>query len=347
LGGKKLKIPISIKNVEKEIENISNLNDLQLLKSKYLGKSGKITSLFKEMRNLSNEEKREFGKSLNVLKNNVEELIDREKNRIEEENRNMKNRNFRDDETLPGYYTQMGSMHLITQTMEEIKNIWMNMGFEVVTGNEIEETYYNFDALNTPESHPARDEHDTFYIDEKNLLRTHTSPIQARVMEKRTPPLAIFSPGKCYRKDTPDPTHLPVFHQFEVLYVDKFVTVANLKACLSTFIKKILGEDRRIRLRPSFFPFTEPSFEVDVSCGICGGKGCRSCGNSGWLEILGSGMVHPNVFKSAGYDPNVWTGFAVGTGIERIVMLKYKLDDLRDLVRNDERFLQTFRRINL
>lgn len=342
-----MKIPISIKDVEKEIENIDNLNDLQLFKSKYLGKSGKITLLFKEIKNVPNEEKKDFGKNLNVLKNGVEEVINSKKVIIEENIRKIKNESMKDDETLPGYFYQMGSMHLITQILEQIKDIWLNMGFEIVTGNEIEETYYNFDALNTPESHPARDTHDTFYIDEKNLLRTHTSPIQARIMEKRNPPLAIFSPGKCYRKDTPDPTHLPVFHQFEVLYVDKYVTVANLKACLDVFIKRILGEDRKIRLRPSFFPFTEPSFEVDVSCGICGGKGCRSCGNSGWLEILGSGMVHPNVFKSAGYDPNVWSGFALGTGIERIVMLKYKLDDIRDLVRNDKRFLQTFRRINL
>ena len=238
----------------------------------------------------------------------------------------------------------MGSYHLITQVMKEVQDIWVSMGFEVTTGPEIETPYYNFEALNTPEWHPARDMHDTFYLSNGELLRTHTSPVQIRVMESRNPPLAIFAPGKCYRKDTPDTTHLPMFHQFEVLFVDRGVSVANLKGVLDHFAKRLFGDDRVIRLRPSFFPFTEPSFEVDVSCGICGGNGCRSCRHSGWLEILGAGMVHPNVFRNVGYDPETWSGFALGTGLERIVMLKYDLEDIRDLLRNDRRFLKGYRR---
>jgi phenylalanyl-tRNA synthetase alpha chain len=217
------------------------------------------------------------------------------------------------------------------------------MGFEVVTGPEIETPYYNFEALNTPEWHPARDMHDTFYVEENKLLRTHTSPVQVRTMENREPPIAIFSPGRCFRKDTPDMTHIPMFTQFEVLYVDREVSVAHLKGVLENFVKRILGEKREVRLRPSFFPFTEPSFEVDVSCGICMGKGCRSCGGTGWVEILGAGIVHPNVLSNVGYDPEKWSGFALGTGVERIAMLKYNLSDIRDLLRNDKRFLESFR----
>jgi len=224
--------------------------------------------------------------------------------------------------------------------LEEIETIFVSMGFKVVEGPEIEDSWHNFDALNTPEWHPARDMHDSFYLKDM-LLRTHTSPVQIRTMLSEQPPIAIISPGRVYRRDY-DATHLPMFTQVEGLYVDENVSVAHLKYTLEVFAKRIFGPERKIRLRPSYFPFTEPSFEVDVSCGICNGKGCPSCKYTGWLEILGAGMVHPNVFKNVGYDPEKYTGFAFGMGVERITMLKYGIRDIRDFIRNDERFLECF-----
>ncbi|HOI64147.1 MAG: phenylalanine--tRNA ligase subunit alpha [Thermotogaceae bacterium] len=333
-----------LEEVLKRIMETASLNDLQEVKARYLGKQGLVTSLMKNIKEISPEKRKEYGREVNELKNSIEEAIDNRKNELEELARLARESAEKPDCTVPGKKRDIGSYHLITQVMEEVQDIWVSMGFEVTTGPEIETSYYNFEALNTPEWHPARDMHDTFYTCDGQLLRTHTSPVQIRVLESRKPPLAIFSPGTCYRKDTPDTTHLPMFHQFEVLLVDKGTSVSHLKGTLNHFAKRLFGADRRIRLRPSFFPFTEPSFEVDVSCGICGGQGCRSCRGSGWLEILGAGMVHPNVFKNVGYDPEVWSGFALGTGLERIAMLKYDLEDIRDLLRNDRRFLKGYRR---
>ncbi|MDK2952693.1 MAG: phenylalanyl-tRNA synthetase alpha chain [Kosmotoga sp.] len=330
----------------KEISEATNSAELQVIKARYLGKQGLVTSMLKKIRELPPEERKGYGKMVNQFKRTLEEKISEKRRVLEMEARKIRELEDRYDVSLPGARRDRGALHLLTQVMEEVQEIWSSMGFEVVLGPEIEEVYYNFEALNTPEWHPARDMHDTFYLDERWLLRTHTSPVQIRVMESRKPPLAIFSPGKCYRKDTPDSTHLPMFHQFEVLYVDRHVSVAHLKGVLEVFVKRMFGENRKIRLSPSFFPFTEPSFEVDVSCGICGGTGCRSCGGTGWLEILGSGMVHPNVFRNVGYDPEIWSGFALGTGVERIAMLKYNLGDIRDLLRNDRRFLKKFMGVN-
>jgi len=326
-----------------DIENSSSLNDLQNVKSKYLGKKGIITAMFKQIKDIPADKKKAFGKKVNKYKNEIEKQIEIKRQQLEEEKHKLKELSQKKDYTIPGAKREIGSLHLITQTLNEIQDIWVSMGFEVVTGPEIETPYYNFEALNTPEWHPARDMHDTFYVEENKLLRTHTSPVQVRTMENREPPIAIFSPGRCFRKDTPDMTHIPMFTQFEVLYVDREVSVAHLKGVLENFVKRILGEKREVRLRPSFFPFTEPSFEVDVSCGICMGKGCRSCGGTGWVEILGAGIVHPNVLSNVGYDPEKWSGFALGTGVERIAMLKYNLSDIRDLLRNDKRFLESFR----
>lgn len=326
-----------------DIENSSSLNDLQNVKSKYLGKKGIITAMFKQIKDIPADKKKAFGKKVNKYKNEIEKQIEIKRQQLEEEKHKLKELSQKKDHTMPGAKREIGSLHLITQTLNEIQDIWVSMGFEVVTGPEIETPYYNFEALNTPEWHPARDMHDTFYVEENKLLRTHTSPVQVRTMENREPPIAIFSPGRCFRKDTPDMTHIPMFTQFEVLYVDREVSVAHLKGVLENFVKRILGERREVRLRPSFFPFTEPSFEVDVSCGICMGKGCRSCGGTGWVEILGAGIVHPNVLSNVGYDPEKWSGFALGTGVERIAMLKYNLSDIRDLLRNDKRFLESFR----
>ncbi|MBN2218684.1 MAG: phenylalanine--tRNA ligase subunit alpha [Kosmotogaceae bacterium] len=337
-------LDINLQEVLDRVMEISDLNELQEEKSRLTGKQGLITSLMKKLKEIPPEERREYGKTVNEYKNTIEEALSSRKTELEDQAKREREASERLDYTIPGKKRDIGSLHLITQIMEEVQSIWVSMGFEVTTGPEIETSYYNFEALNTPEWHPARDMQDTFYLQDGRLLRTHTSPVQIRTMESRKPPLAIFAPGTCYRKDTPDATHLPMFHQFEILFVDKGVSVSHLKGSLDHFAKRLFGEDRKIRLRPSFFPFTEPSFEVDVSCGICGGIGCRSCGGSGWLEILGAGMVHPNVFRNVGYDPEVWSGFAAGTGLERIAMLKYDLEDIRDLLRNDRRFLRGYRR---
>lgn len=335
---------IDLEEVLGRIMKTSNPDELQAEKSRYLGKQGLVGSLMKKLKDIPPQERRAYGQRVNELKNSLELAFNRRKSELEELAERERQQAKKIDYTLPGKTKDIGSYHLITQVMEEVQNIWVSMGFEVTTGPELESSYYNFEALNTPEWHPARDMHDTFYAANGELLRTHTSPVQIRVMESRNPPLAIFAPGTCYRKDTPDATHLPMFHQFEVLFVDRGTSVSHLKGILNHFVKRLFGSDRRIRLRPSFFPFTEPSFEVDVSCGICSGIGCRSCRGTGWLEILGAGMVHPNVFRNVGYDPEIWSGFALGTGLERIVMLKYDLEDIRDLLRNDRRFLRGYKR---
>ncbi|RKX39138.1 MAG: phenylalanine--tRNA ligase subunit alpha [Thermotogae bacterium] len=304
-----------------KIRSSQSLEDLQRVKAEILGKKGQITQLMRSIGSLPKEERPEAGKVLNQLKAELESEIKKQAELLRPLQSVAKSWI---DVTLPGARRRIGHRHPVLKTLDEVENTFVSMGFEVVEGPEIEDTWHNFDALNTPEWHPARDEHDSFYIDGKVLLRTHTSPVQIRTMLSSKPPIAIISPGRVYRKDY-DATHLPMFIQVEGLYVDRNVTVAHLKYVLEQFVREIFDIDRKIRLRPSFFPFTEPSFEVDVSCGVCNGSGCQACAYTGWLEILGAGMVHPNVFKNVGYDPQKWKGFAFGMGIERITMLKYNI----------------------
>lgn len=328
------------KDALQKIENANDLEQLEKLRVALLGKKGIITEQVKSIGTLPAQERPKAGKILNELKQEVQRAIDMRREALQKIEAEKLSAKMWVDVTLPGARRRVGHRHPIMKTLEEIEIIFVSMGFKVVEGPEIEDSWHNFDALNTPEWHPARDEHDSFYLDDL-LLRTHTSPVQIRTMLSEQPPIAIISPGRVYRRDY-DATHLPMFTQVEGLYVDENVSVAHLKYTLEKFAQEIFGKQRRIRLRPSFFPFTEPSFEVDVSCGVCGGKGCQACGYSGWLEILGAGMVHPNVFRNVGYDPEKWTGFAFGMGVERITMLKYNIKDMRDFVRNDKRFLENF-----
>lgn len=327
-------------NVLKQINDAQDVAQLEKIRVNYLGKKGILTEQMRSIGKLPPEERPKVGQVLNELKQTIEQALEERKRVLEAIEEERKLQKFWIDVTLPGAIRKVGHPHPISKVLEEIETIFVSMGFKVVEGPEIEDSWHNFDALNTPEWHPARDMHDSFYLQDK-LLRTHTSPVQIRTMLSEQPPIAIVSPGRVYRRDY-DATHLPMFTQVEGLYVDEYVSVAHLKYTLEAFAKRMFDAERKIRLRPSYFPFTEPSFEVDVSCGICGGKGCPSCKYTGWLEILGAGMVHPNVFKNVGYDPEKYTGFAFGMGVERIAMLKYGIKDIRDFVRNDERFLECF-----
>ena len=326
-----------------EINNGKNLEELKAIQIKYFGKKGFLPDLMRYMGKVSNKDKPILGKIIHefktTLENKLNESISTFKNA---ENRNKLEKE-KIDVTLPGTNSQVGHKHPLTLVEEQIKSIFTNIGFTVVEGFEIEEDYYNFERLNIPKDHPAREMQDTFYLNEEVVLRTHTSPVQARIMDKMCPslPIKIIAPGKVFRRDD-DSTHSPMFHQIEGLMIDKNITFADLKGTLLHLVKEVFGEEREIRLRPSYFPFTEPSAEVDVSCGNCNQKGCRVCGYTGWLEILGSGMVHPSVLEMAGYDPKEVTGFAFGLGIERIAMLKYGIDDMRLLFDNDLRFLKQF-----
>ena len=333
----------TLEEFEHEIENADNLEAIKVIRVKYLGKKGKVTALMRHLKDLPKEEKPIFGQKVNKLKSSIEEILEKKHEEIIFKEKESKFEKERLDVTLPGARKTLGHRHLISRVLQEIEDVFLTLGYEIVEGPEIETEYYNFDALNTPEWHPARDLHDTFYISTKDgtLLRSHTSPVQVRTMKKSKPPIKIIAPGKVYRKDY-DVTHLPMFHQVEGLVVGKGISVAHLKGTLDYFVRSIFGPGRKTRLVPSFFPFTEPSFEVYVSCGICGGKGCKSCGFTGWLEIMGAGMVDPNVFEEVGYDPEEWTGFAFGMGVERIAMLKYNVDDIRLFPRNDVRFLEQF-----
>ncbi len=315
---------------EQDIVNAKSSDELEKLRVKYLGKKGSVSSLMKKIKEVPPEERKEYGKSVNQLKEYIQSLIDKRREELKEIEKQKLYEKLWVDITLPGARRKLGHNHPVMKVWREIEDIFVSMGYEVVEGPEIEDTWHNFDALNTPEWHPARDEHDSFYFSEKFLLRTHTSPVQIRTMLSKKPPLAIVSPGRAYRRDY-DATHLPVFHQCEGLYVDKDVTVGHLKFTLEEFARRMFGAGAKVRLRPSFFPFTEPSFEVDVYL-----KGY------GWLEILGAGMVDPEVFKSVGYDPEEWQGFAFGMGIDRIAMLKYGITDIRELVKNDIRFLRSY-----
>ncbi|MBH0230099.1 phenylalanine--tRNA ligase subunit alpha [Halobacillus yeomjeoni] len=324
-----------------QAENIQSLKDVRV---EYLGKKGPITEVLKGMGKLSKEERPVIGQLANEVREEVANAIETKQSRLEDEALERQLEEESIDVTLPGRPVQVGGPHLLTSIIEEIEDLFIGMGFEIKEGPEVETDYYNFEALNLPKGHPARDMQDSFYITEELLLRTHTSPVQARTMGKKngSEPVKMICPGKVYRRDTDDATHSHQFTQIEGLLVDKNVRMTDLKGVLNTFAKQMFGEDRDIRLRPSFFPFTEPSVEMDISCKVCGGEGCSVCKRTGWIEILGAGMVHPNVLEMAGYDPKEYTGFAFGMGPERIAMLKYGVDDIRNFYTNDIRFLEQY-----
>ena len=326
-----------------EIAGTDLLEELTKLRLQYIGKKGELTRILRNMGNLSAEERPVLGQLANEVRDRLEEALVSASARLQEKADQARFRLETIDVTLPGRLKIQGSRHPLYRTMEEIEDIFISMGFGVEEGFEIETDYYNFEAMNMPKNHPARDMQDTFYIDGEFLLRTHTSPTQTRVMEKMCPrlPVKVVVPGKVYRRDD-DATHSPMFHQVEGLLIDEGIRFSDLKGILLAFVKRFFGEDQQIRLRPSYFPFTEPSAEVDCRCVMCGGTGCRTCKGTGWLEILGSGMVHPNVLRTGGYDPGQVTGFAFGMGVDRLAMLKYGVDDLRLFFENDLRFLKQF-----
>jgi len=324
---------------ESDISTVSNLKEIEGIRIKYLGKNGSIPELFEELKNVSKQEKPVIGKELNLLKKLAEEKFKQKKEELESAATTAKEWI---DLTLPGREKTFGTKHVITQTMDEIKNIFKGLGFSVFEGPELDSDYYNFEALNFPADHPARDMQDTFFINNEFLLRTHTSPVQIRVMSKYQPPVRAIMPGKVFRNEVVNARSHCQFHQVEGLYVDEGVTFAELKGTLVAFAKQFYGSDLKYRFRPSFFPFTEPSAEMDITCYICKGKGCRICKQSGWLEILGCGMVDPNVFKNVNYDPEKVTGYAFGMGIERIALLRYDMKDIRLFFDSDVRFLKQF-----
>ncbi|MFH1562279.1 MAG: phenylalanine--tRNA ligase subunit alpha [Nitrospirota bacterium] len=332
---------------EKEIDEVISFEALEKLRIKYLGrKEGIFTQLLKQMGNLPPQERPETGKLINEIKDTVTQLLEKKGTTLKSEeaclvDEAQKLMRGKMDITLPGILPELGKLHPITKVLKEIVDIFVRLGFQVAEGPEIELSYYNFDALNIPSHHPARDMHDTFYVSKDIILRTHTSPVQIRVMEKQKPPLRIIVPGRVYRRDA-DISHSPMFHQVEGLLVDEQTTFSDLKGILSTFVHLIFGSETDVRFRPSFFPFTEPSAEVDIACVICDGKGCGVCKYTGWLEILGAGMVDPEVFKIVNYDSTKYTGFAFGLGVERIAMLKYGINNIRLFFENDMRFLEQF-----
>ena len=324
-----------------EITAVADLAALQQIKTRYTGKKGLLTEKLKALSSLSPEEKRGYGKQVNDIKEFIEAAV-REKELVFKENE-KENRLLTEkiDITLPGKPLHFGREHPINQILSEIKEIFVSMGFGIEEGPEVELDYYNFEALNLPKDHPARDMQDTFYVSEDVVLRTHTSPVQVRVMEKKKPPLKIIAPGKVYRCDS-DVSHTAMFHQVEGLMVDANISFSDLKGVLELFIHSFFGKQTPVRFRPSYFPFTEPSAEVDIGCIFCSGRGCRVCKTTGWLEVLGCGMVNPRVFEMSGYRPDEYTGFAFGMGVERMTMLRYSIDDIRLFYENDLRFLKQF-----
>lgn len=337
-----------MRNLLAEIKNsaLRQLNsadaNIEEIRIKYLGKKGELTKVLRGMGDLAPEERPLIGQIANEVRETIENEITKcIQNQKDSESKNKLEKE-KIDVTIPGDEFPIGHTHPLTKVQRELEDIFIGMGFEIAEGPEIEYDYYNFQALNIPKDHPARDTQDTFYITDNILLRSQTSPVQVRTMENQKPPIRIISPGRVYRADAVDATHSPLFHQLEGLVVDHKITMSDLKGTLEIFAKNMFGEDTKIRFRPHHFPFTEPSAEVDVSCFVCGGKGCRLCKGEGWIEILGAGMVHPNVLRSCNIDPDVYSGFAFGMGIERIVMIKYNIDDMRLLYENDVRFLSQF-----
>ena len=316
--------------------------DLEQIKIKYLGKKGELTAVLRGMGALSAEERPVIGQLANEVRASIEEAIKEKLVQKQAKELEAKLKAEKLDVTMPGTPAPTGHIHPLTRVQRELEDVFIGMGFSIVEGPEVEMDYYNFQALNIPENHPARDTQDTFYITDNILLRSQTSPVQVRTMEKQKPPIRIISPGRVYRSDALDATHSPLFHQLEGLVVDKGITMGDLKGTLEVFAKRVFGENTKIRFRPHHFPFTEPSAEVDVSCFVCGGKGCRLCKGEGWIEILGAGMVHPFVLSNCGIDPEVYSGFAFGMGLERVTMTRYGIDDIRLFYENDERFLKQF-----
>ena len=330
-----------LKNAQADINTASNMHQLNEIKAGYLGKKSKLQEILSQMKDKSIEEKKALGQAINAFKNDVEECVTQRKLQLELESVAKKLQEDAIDVTLPGKRIAFGKKHLLSRLQEEIEEIFVGMGYGIEEGPEVESDEYNFEMLNLPVGHPARDMQDSFYFDEKTLLRTHTSPVQVRTLIKSRPnPVKIICPGKVYRRDNDDATHSHQFMQIEGLVVNHNVTMTDLKGTLLTLSQKLFGKERDIRLRPSFFPFTEPSVEVDVSCFKCGGSGCSLCKQTGWIEILGAGMVHPRVLEMSGYDSSKFSGFAFGMGIERIAMLRYEIDDIRHFYTNDVRFLK-------
>ena len=326
----------------KELESVQSQKELEELRIKYLGKKGELTQVLRGMGGLSPEERPAIGQLANEIRDYINEKIEETAYCLKRKDLETRLSKEFIDVTMPSKRRAMGNKHPLTKVQDEINEVFIGMGFSIVEGPEIEKAYYNFDALNHSKYHPARDMQDTFYFTEEILLRTQTSPMQVRTMEQQKPPIRVLVPGKVYRRDEIDATHSPMFHQIEGLVVDKGITMANLKGTLDVFAKKMYGEDTRTRFRPHHFPFTEPSAEMDCSCSACKGAGCRVCKNEGWIEILGSGMIHPNVLRNCGIDPEIYSGFAFGMGLDRIALLKYDVDDLRLFFENDKRFLAQF-----
>lgn len=326
----------------REIQNSDGLAKLNDVRVAFLGKKGELTAVLKGMKDVLPEERPMVGQLVNETRESIESLIEETKAKLEAAERDIKLKQEVIDVTLPAKKNRVGHRHPNTIALEEVERIFVGMGYEVVEGPEVEYDYYNFEALNIPANHPAKDEQDTFYINDEIVLRTQTSPVQVREMEKGKLPIRMIAPGRVFRSDEVDATHSPSFHQIEGLVVDKNITFADLKGTLAEFAKELFGEDTKVKFRPHHFPFTEPSAEVDVTCFKCGGKGCRFCKGSGWIEILGCGMVHPRVLKMSGIDPEEYSGFAFGVGLERIALLKYEIDDMRLLYENDDRFLKQF-----
>ena len=327
--------------VLEQLKEVASPDDLETLRITYFGSKGKLKDIMKGMGKLSEEERPIVGKFANDVQATLTDAFEKTKKELESQKQRQQLKGEVIDITLPGRKPAYGKAHPVIQTLERIENIFTQMGFQTVTGPEIETEHFNFDALNTPPDHPARDLHDTFYLTDGQLLRTHNSPVQIRVMESQKPPLRIIVPGKAYRVDY-DISHTPMFHQVEGLLVDKHVTFSELKGVLVSFARQMFGDQTQMRFRPHFFPFTEPSAEVDISCTVCQGAGCRTCGYTGWVEILGAGSVDPEVFKAVNYDPEKITGFAFGMGVERIANLQFRIPDIRTFYENDLRFLKQF-----
>ena len=325
-----------------QIETAGNLERLNEVRVGVLGKKGALTELLKGMKDVAAEDRPKVGQMVNEVRAEIEKALEAEKSRLEDLALEARLKEEVLDVTLPSKKNQVGHRHPNTIALEEVERIFVGMGYEVVEGPEVEKDYYNFEALNIPKDHPARDEQDTFYINDEIVLRTQTSPVQVRTMEKGKLPIRMIAPGRVFRSDEVDATHSPSFHQIEGLVIDKNITFSDLKGTLAEFAKELFGESTKVKFRPHHFPFTEPSAEVDVSCFKCGGKGCRFCKGSGWIEILGCGMVHPRVLRMSGIDPEEYSGFAFGMGLERIALLKYEIDDMRLLYENDARFLKQF-----
>ena len=322
-----------------ESENLDKLNEIRVA---YLGKKGQLTEVLKGMKDVAPEDRPKVGQMVNETRAAIEEKMEEVKNNLAAKAREAKLKAEVIDVTLPAKKNKIGHLHPNTVALEELEKIFVGLGYEVVEGPEVEYDYYNFEALNIPANHPAKDEQDTFYINRNMVLRTQTSSVQVHVMENEKPPIRIISPGRVFRSDEVDATHSPSFHQVEGLVIDKNVTFADLKGTLQEFAKELFGADTKVKFRPHHFPFTEPSAEMDVTCFKCGGKGCRFCKGEGWIEILGCGMVHPRVLRMSGIDPEEYSGFAFGVGLERIALLKYEIDDMRLLYENDIRFLKQF-----